>query len=277
MELQPCLTEAWKQENPHFSCPVGFEIIPGVDERCFLAKAIPTGVNKPTADYECQISGASLVIFETRQKFDSVLNWINLKQLGDNNYWISSAVSRNGTNNESGWSWVWASRLTNAIYSIDFDNWGAFQQRNFNGDSLYLNGIDNRFYVELSRNRLNGFICESKIKGLTDLNININELSQQTSFTNLGKSVVTINYSVDITTNDTSSVKNEARTPDSNLVKKIVRDICFKEVFIDNLDGRVYSFDNAFSIDVCGNIEPSHIDFIKQAIVDSWLTARPGN
>lgn len=276
MELQPCLVEAWKQANPQFACPVGYEIIPEVNDRCFLAKPIPTGVDKLTADYECQISGASLIIFENEQKLNHVLNWLNLKQLGDNKYWTSSAVFRNGSNNETNWSWVWASKLSNTIHPIEFDNWGAFQEKNFNGDSLYLNKSDSRFYVELSRNNLTGFICESRVRGLEDLNININELSQTASFTNTGKAAITVSYLVDITTNETSSVKNEVRSPNSSLIKQVVRETCFKEAFIDNTDGRVYSFENAFSIDLCGSVNPSHLDFIKQALIDSWLTARPG-
>ncbi|RNA23380.1 hypothetical protein BpHYR1_001345 [Brachionus plicatilis] len=100
-----------------------------------------------------------------------------------------------------------------------------------------LNKQDNRFYVMLSRSNLTGFICESKINGLTHLNININELGQHQSFTNIGGKALTIQYSVDITTNETSSVKNEVRSPISSLIKDIVRDTCFKQVSIDRGNG----------------------------------------
>ncbi|RNA23381.1 hypothetical protein BpHYR1_001347 [Brachionus plicatilis] len=67
IELQPCLVEAWNRKT------VGYENIPGISDRCFLAKAVPTGVDKLAADYECQINGAYLIIFENEQKLNDVV------------------------------------------------------------------------------------------------------------------------------------------------------------------------------------------------------------
>ncbi|CAF0782126.1 unnamed protein product [Brachionus calyciflorus] len=275
MELQPCLLQAWKESNPQFSCPSGYEMIPNIKDRCFLVGKVPNGLDKAKAEYECEVTGASLITFETFEKLQSIIKWLDSKSLTNVRYWTSSAVFRNGSTNESNWSWIWSSKLTNKIQPISYDNWGAFQQTNYNGDSLFLNSSDYRFYVELSRNNLTGFICESNVNGLSDSSISIIELNQTSVFTSLGQLAIKIDYLVNVTTNETTSVKNEITNPNTTFLKETIKNTCFKQVFFDSIDGRIYSLDSLFSIDICGDLLETHSEFIRKAILESWLTARP--
>jgi hypothetical protein len=111
LEVKPCLISAWQRANPDFcmnftlslsysklfficlklnplkttlktsiqACPSGYEIIPGLDGKCFFASSRnqDTLFAKNTAEYECSLSGASLIALETEEKLNLIINWLS--------------------------------------------------------------------------------------------------------------------------------------------------------------------------------------------------------
>lgn len=285
MEVKPCLIKAWQQSNTQFICPVGYEMLSNITDRCFNFKSINTpGFTKSTAEYDCNVNGGALVSFETPEKLNLILNWLSTKTSTPSIYWTSTAISRNASSaNHADWSWVWASKITNMLHPISYDNWAPFHANNFNGDSVYLNSSDLKYYVGLgsqnysNQNTVVGLICESNINGLSDNQLNILELKKVQVFTSLGQSALKVDFLVNITLNDTSKVLNQITSPNSTIYSQTLKNSCSKHIFFDNIDGKIFTHDNIFSIDICGSIlTQTHLDSIKNAILNSWLVARPG-
>jgi hypothetical protein len=91
--------------------------------------------------------------------------------------------------NQSNWIWVWASKLTNSLEPINYNNWGLSQSQNFSGDSVYVSELDFKFYVGLSSvtpielARSPNILCESYIKGLKDNQMSFVQLRKTQAFT----------------------------------------------------------------------------------------------
>ena len=81
VQLRPCLVKSWQTANPQFACPPGYQIIPGIDG-CFAASKIPATNNakftKANAEYQCSLTGGSLVSLETPTKLAAIRAWLTL-------------------------------------------------------------------------------------------------------------------------------------------------------------------------------------------------------
>jgi hypothetical protein len=202
-------------------------MIPTISDRCFLTTSINTpGFSKQAADYNCKINGGSLASIETLTKLNAVVNWLKSKSLSKcllifihlffnfhsfifldtkqtqeqkkaSYFWLNTASQRNNSLNatalngfSSNWTWVWVSGISNSYASFSYDNWGPFQSTNFNGDSVYLNASDFRFYVGLSSQsyfnssfQYAGVLCESAVNGLSTSQINLLPISSSQAYT----------------------------------------------------------------------------------------------
>ena len=64
------------------ACPVGFEIISGIPDRCFYTKTMnSSGLTKTTSEYNCNVNGGVVAALETLDKYTAVINWL-LSKLG---------------------------------------------------------------------------------------------------------------------------------------------------------------------------------------------------
>ena len=75
---------------------------------------------------------------------------------------------------------------------------------------------------------------------------------------------------------DSNVVSLQVNIPNITLYKQTLKDTCGKEIYLNNIDGFVFTLDQSFYIDICGTVLYSHIDSIKNALLNAWLTARPG-
>ena len=99
-------------------------------------------------------------------------------------FWLNTAIYR--SNLASSITWVWLSPETSyRIVPLSYDNWGPQQLSNFDGDSIYLNTNDYKFYVGVgsqiyynSNYQSAGVLCESFTNGLARNQINVVEVSQ---------------------------------------------------------------------------------------------------
>ena len=98
LEIKPCIIKAWQTSNPVFcniqtyfdfklnlvlffliltACPVGFEIISGIPDRCFYTKTMnSSGLTKTTSEYNCNVNGGVVAALETLDKYTAVINWL---------------------------------------------------------------------------------------------------------------------------------------------------------------------------------------------------------
>ncbi len=92
-------------------------------------------------------------------------------------------------------SWVWTSDITNRTYPISDEFWGAFQSKDFDKDSIYLNLQDYKLYTGMGDNlptlitdpnQSAGFVCESTINSLKDDQIIIAQIAKNSIFTSQG-------------------------------------------------------------------------------------------
>ena len=91
------------------------------------------------------------------------------------------------------WTWVWVSGVTNTLTPFTSDNWGLLQSSNFNGDSIYLNTSDYKFYVGVGSNiyyntssESIGILCEIAASSLTTGQINILSQTSTQAYTSTG-------------------------------------------------------------------------------------------
>ena len=113
--------------------------------------------------------------------------------------WLNTALQGNTTVNSSmnafsgNWTWVWVSGVTNTLTPFTYDNWGLLQSNNFNGDSIYLNTSDYKFYVGVGSNiyynasfESIGVLCEIAASSLTTSQINILGQTSTQAYTSTG-------------------------------------------------------------------------------------------
>lgn len=168
-------------------------MITGV-EGCFKAVSKNTAsFSKPNAEYECSLTGGSLVSLETTEKLEAVKTWLkDVKKTSDKYFWLNTAIQRDPSNAfSSNWTWVWLSSQTNSYSNFTYDNWAAGEATNFNGDSVYMKISDGKFYVRAgsqvyynaSNGESVGVMCEAKMNGLASSQINILLKSSNDAYT----------------------------------------------------------------------------------------------
>jgi hypothetical protein len=71
---------------------------------------------------------------------------------------------------------------------------------------------------------------------------------------------------------------NEIRAPNISTYKSIMKTFCFKDLFINNLDGLIWPIRLTYHIDICGinDFDNGTIELFKNALIYAWLDARPG-
>lgn len=82
------------------------------------------------------------------------------------------------------------------------------------------------------------------------------------------------NYTSNIVLGD-NVVSTRVNVPNATFYKQALKDTCGKTTYQNCIDGLVFTLDQSFYVDICGSVLFSHIDSIKNSLLNAWLTARP--
>jgi hypothetical protein len=234
---------------------------------CFIVNNNAGNITKQSSEYFCYIKGGSLISFETLDKINIVKNNISSKF-----FWLNSAIYRNSTLKPT---WVWSSGIKHTLKIIDYDNWGVNQSNNFNGDALYVNTTDFKFYAGTSNElKVDGaIVCESSLYGLGDSNINIIENNRTIAFTKYGDKILQIQFSLNITPGPNIEIRR-IRTPN---ISTYIQNAKYFSLDILTDDIEVFPLTQSFYIDICGTgISKKFFKLFEITLLKTWLAARPG-
>jgi len=278
IEIRPCLIKAWQLANQQLACPVGYETIPGIAGCYSLYQATKVNFTKSNAEYECSLTGGSLLAIETQQKLTAIKAWLtNTKKAVNNNYWLNTATQRNSSDPFSlTWTWVWLSSQTNTYQMFNYSNWGNNQSTNFNGDSIYLNTTDLKFYVGAGNTlylKNTGSICEAKLNTLATSQISIS-LTQKNQAYTLGRQQLTqFSHDVNITLSGTID-KNLVKTPSYSTIQSSLLE-CSKQT-LDPTNTIIFKAAQTYSVNICGNyLDETRLQMFSQAIYRAWVEIHP--
>jgi hypothetical protein len=140
-------------------------------------------------------------------------------------------------------------------------------------DFRFYVGVGNLVYTKQASD-LVGFVCETEIQSLQLEQISINELKQVDLYTNTSQCAVQIEFAVNITLNGTIGA-SQINAPNQTVYQEALKD-CNKELIL-NTGGGLFKLNQSFYIEICGSVQVESVEMLKNALLDAWLVARPGN
>lgn len=246
------------------------------------------GFNRANSEYECSLTGGSLVALETAEKSNAIRTWLTgTVKTTAKYFWLNTATRRNASSPFSGnWTWLWISTQNNSYSEFGYDNWGANQSTNFNGDSVYLATKDYKLYVAVGKdayfngaNESIGVLCETTKNSLTKSQINVVLSEQSQAYTLAQQTADQFKYTVNITLSG-STKASEVKEPSLQLITSELA-TCGK-IVLNSSASELFTKDSTFSVDICGadlNSDMNSEQFNKllsSALLKAWLRSRPG-